>query len=126
MPGEARHSLASGALLVLVVAIGSASGAEIPLHDPVGVRFTGPVFAGQRTSHFEIVMEGYGRYYRREWSDPPETASRPKRGSWGISLVIDDFEGAMGEGWDERGKRGGGGHVLTAGKYHGEVGRRLW
>jgi hypothetical protein len=57
---------------------------------------------------FEIVMEGFDRYYRKEWSGKQEKIKAEDAGFWMVQLVVGDFGGGKSLSWREFGSRGGG------------------
>lgn len=92
---------------------------------PVGLRLTGRAEKNGPSYRFEIVTEGYDCYYRKEWAGEQEQRKPEGTGFWRVSLIVDDFGGAMGKSWGEYGGRGGGNYGEN-GKDQAEVARRLW
>ena len=76
--------------------------------EPVGLRLTGRAEIYGKSHPFEIVMEGFDRYYHKEWAGEQETAKAESTGFWIVELVLGDFGGAKSLSWGEFGSRGGG------------------
>ncbi|MGA2255508.1 MAG: hypothetical protein ABSG53_12655, partial [Thermoguttaceae bacterium] len=93
--------------------------------DPVGLRLTGRVEIYGKSHQFEIVMEDFDRYYRKEWAGEKEKGKAEGTGFWIVSLVLGDFGGAKSLSWGKFGSRGGGNYGEN-GKTEAEVARRLW
>jgi hypothetical protein len=70
-------------------------------------------------------MEGFDRYYRKEWAGEQEKGKAEARGFWMVQLVLGDFGGAKSLSWGEFGSRGGGNYGEN-GKTEAAVARRLW
>lgn len=75
--------------------------------EPVGVRLTGHVSFDDQTWPFEIVMEGYERYYRIEWYPKPKDDLVPASKSANVPpirvvLAIDDLYDSKDRGYVAR------------------------
>lgn len=90
--------------------------------EPVGLRLSGHAKKYGKTFQFEIVMEGFDRYYRKEWSGDQKERETP--GFVTVEVIVGEFAFTMGRSWSDRGERGGGSG--QDGKYAGAVARRLW
>jgi|ERR1700722_783943 len=93
--------------------------------NPTGVRLTGRASKANQSWQFEIVMEGFQLYYRKEWSGEQDRSRPRSQGFFSVDLVIDDFDSKTGDTWGDFGSKGGGG-TGTSGKGTAEVARRLW
>ncbi len=92
---------------------------------PVGLRLAGRAEIGGKSHQFEIVMEGFDRYYRKEWAGEQEEGKAQAAGFWMVQLVLGDFGGGKSQSWGEFGSRGGGNYGEN-GKTEAAVARRLW
>lgn len=93
---------------------------------PVGVHLTGHASWNNQTRQFEIVMEGYDYYYRKEWSGDQEHIKPDSRGFYIIALAMGDFGGETSLSWNELNSGRGGGNYAKDGKERAFVARRLW
>jgi len=109
----------SGALFNVT---GIARGAPVP----VGFRLTGHASMDNRIWQFEIVMEGYDLYYRKEWSGDQDPAKPGSEGYYIVALAMTDFGGEIGRSWSMLDGGRGGGHSSENGRDMAEVARRLW
>ena len=75
---------------------------------PVGVRLTGRAESDGRRFQFEIVMEGFDRYYRKEWAGEQGNRKAYRTGYSQVALVLDDYAGAMGWSWGPMGDEAAG------------------
>jgi hypothetical protein len=93
-------------------------------NNPMSLRLEGHGEIGTNIFQFEIVMDGFDRYYRKEWAGEPVVSEGV--GFFDVHLIVGEFGGTTHKSWGNDGARGGGDYGEAVGKNMGELARRLW